>query len=64
LLLTRCNKTLWRRRLVGTILGVAILAVLANILGLTNVSHSTQRIIKGVVIIAAMLIEILRERKG
>jgi ribose/xylose/arabinose/galactoside ABC-type transport system permease subunit len=64
LLLTRCNKTFWRRPPVGTILGAAILAVLAKILGLTNVSHSAQQIIKGIVIIAAMLIEILRKRKG
>lgn len=47
----------------GTILGAAILAVLANILNLTGVSPFTQQIIKGAIIIAAVFLEILKERK-
>jgi ribose transport system permease protein len=47
----------------GTILGAAILAVLANILNLTGVSPFTQQIVKGAIIIAAVSLEILKERK-
>ena len=47
----------------GTILGAAILAVLANILNLAGVSPFTQQIIKGAIIIAAVFLEILKERK-
>jgi ribose transport system permease protein len=47
----------------GTIFGAAILAVLANILNLAAVSPFTQQIVKGAIIIAAVLIEIRKERK-
>jgi ribose transport system permease protein len=47
----------------GTILGAAILAVLANILNLAGVSPFTQQIIKGAIIIAAVFLEILKDRK-
>jgi ribose transport system permease protein len=47
----------------GTILGAAILAVLANILNLAGVTPFTQQIIKGAIIIAAVLVEILKQRK-
>lgn len=47
----------------GTILGAAILAVLANVLNLTGVAPFTQQIVKGAIIIGAVLVEILKERK-
>jgi ribose transport system permease protein len=47
----------------GTIFGAAILAVLANILNLAAVSPFTQQIVKGAIIILAVLIEIRKERK-
>jgi ribose transport system permease protein len=50
-------------RISGTILGAAIVAVLANILNLFGVSPFTQQIVKGAIIIAAVLFEIIRRRK-
>ena len=41
----------------GTILGAAIIAVLANILNLFGVSPFTQQIVKGAIIVAAVLFE-------
>jgi ribose transport system permease protein len=46
----------------GTILGAAILAVLANVLNLAGVTPFTQQILKGAIIIGAVLVEILKER--
>lgn len=47
----------------GTILGAAILAVLANILNLAGVTPFTQQIVKGAIIIAAVWVEILKKQK-
>lgn len=41
----------------GTIIGAAIIAVLANVLNLLGVSPFTQQIIKGLIIIVAVLLE-------
>ncbi|MGF1625324.1 MAG: ABC transporter permease [Alphaproteobacteria bacterium] len=49
---------------VGTILGAAIIAVLANILNLFGVSPFTQQIVKGAIIVAAVLFEMHRRRKS
>jgi ribose/xylose/arabinose/galactoside ABC-type transport system permease subunit len=49
-------------RISGTILGAAIVAVLANILNLFGVSPFTQQIVKGAIIVAAVLFEIIRRR--
>jgi ribose transport system permease protein len=49
-------------RVSGTILGAAIVAVLANILNLFGVSPFTQQIVKGAIIVAAVLFEIIRRR--
>jgi ribose/xylose/arabinose/galactoside ABC-type transport system permease subunit len=51
-------------RISGTILGAAILAVLANILNLFGVSPFTQQIVKGLIIIAAVLFEMLRRNQS
>jgi ribose transport system permease protein len=48
----------------GTMLGTAILAVLANVLNLAGVTPFTQQILKGAIIIGAVLVEILKEREG
>jgi ribose/xylose/arabinose/galactoside ABC-type transport system permease subunit len=48
---------------IGTLLGAAIIAVLANVLNLLGISPFTQQIIKGAIIIAAVLFEAYR-RKG
>jgi len=50
-------------RISGTILGAAIVAVLANILNLFGVSPFTQQIVKGAIIVTAVLFEIIRRRK-
>jgi ribose transport system permease protein len=47
----------------GTILGAAILAVLANILNLAGVTPFTQQIVKGAIIVVAVFVEILKQRK-
>jgi ribose/xylose/arabinose/galactoside ABC-type transport system permease subunit len=48
----------------GTILGAAIIAVLANILNLFGVSPFTQQIVKGAIIVAAVLFEMARRRRS
>lgn len=50
--------------IVGTIIGAAILAVLANIMNLVGVSPFTQQIVKGAIIVGAVLYEMLRRRRG
>jgi ribose/xylose/arabinose/galactoside ABC-type transport system permease subunit len=48
---------------VGTVIGAAIFAVLANILNLAGVSPFTQQIVKGGIIVAAVLFETRRRRR-
>jgi ribose/xylose/arabinose/galactoside ABC-type transport system permease subunit len=50
--------------IVGTVLGAAIIAVLANILNLFGVSPFTQQIVKGAIIVAAVLFEMTRRRRS
>jgi len=50
--------------IVGTVLGAAIIAVLANILNLFGVSPFTQQIVKGAIIVAAVLFETQRRRRS
>lgn len=50
--------------IVGTIIGAAILAVLANIMNLVGVSPFTQQIVKGAIIVGAILYEMLRKKRG
>ena len=47
----------------GTVIGAAILAVLANILNLYGISPFTQQVVKGSIIVLAVLIETLRTRR-
>jgi len=49
---------------VGTVIGAAIFAVLANILNLAGVSPFTQQIVKGAIIVAAVLFETQRRRRS
>jgi ribose transport system permease protein len=48
---------------VGTVIGAAIFAVLANILNLAGVSPFTQQIVKGAIIVAAVLFEMQRRKR-
>ena len=50
--------------IVGTVLGAAIIAVLANILNLFGVSPFTQQIVKGAIIVVAVLFETQRRRRS
>jgi len=50
--------------ILGTIFGAAIIAVLANILNLFGVSPFTQQIVKGAIIVAAVLFEMHRRRRN
>jgi len=47
----------------GTIVGAAILAVLANVLNLAGVTPFIQQIVKGAIIISAVLVDRLKERR-
>jgi ribose transport system permease protein len=50
-------------RLSGTIIGVLIYGVISNGLNLLTVPQGNQRIIKGIIIIVAVLLDVLRKRK-
>jgi ribose/xylose/arabinose/galactoside ABC-type transport system permease subunit len=50
--------------IVGTVVGAAIFAVLANILNLAGVSPFTQQIVKGAIIVVAVLFETQRRRRS
>lgn len=50
--------------IIGTVLGAAIFAVLANLLNLAGVSPFTQQIVKGAIIVAAALFAIYRRRRS
>lgn len=47
----------------GTVIGVLILAFLSNILNLLNVSPYSQMLLKGVIIIAAVIVSEVRKRR-
>lgn len=49
--------------IVGTVIGAAIIAVIANILNLLGISPFTQQIVKGAIIIAAVMFEVYRHRQ-
>jgi ribose/xylose/arabinose/galactoside ABC-type transport system permease subunit len=50
--------------IIGTVIGAAIIAVLANILNLFGVTPFTQQIVKGAIIVAAVLFEMQRRRRN
>jgi len=50
--------------IVGTILGALLMAVLANGIVLLNVSGFWERVIVGIVVLVAILVDLLRRRKG
>jgi ribose/xylose/arabinose/galactoside ABC-type transport system permease subunit len=50
--------------ILGTVVGAAIIAVLANILNLFGVTPFTQQIVKGAIIVAAVLFEIQRRQRS
>jgi ribose/xylose/arabinose/galactoside ABC-type transport system permease subunit len=49
---------------IGTVIGAAIIAVLANLLNLAGVSPFTQQIVKGAIIVAAVLFEMHRRHRN
>lgn len=49
--------------IVGTVIGAAIIAVIANILNLLGISPFTQQIVKGAIIIAAVMFEVYRRQQ-
>jgi ribose transport system permease protein len=48
---------------IGTVIGAAIIAVMANILNLLGISPFTQQIVKGAIIIAAVMFEVYCHRR-
>ncbi|MCY4404968.1 MAG: ABC transporter permease, partial [Rhodospirillaceae bacterium] len=51
-------------RMVGTLLGVIVIAVLANGLVLTGVDPDVQQVVRGVVILVAVLVNSWLARRG
>jgi len=51
-----------RGRIQGTIIGVLIVAVLTNGMTLLNVDYYWQQVVKGIVIVIAVLLDRLRSR--
>lgn len=49
---------------IGTVMGAAIIALMANILNLLGISPFTQQIVKGAIILAAVGFEVMRHRRG
>jgi len=49
---------------IGTVIGAAIIAVMANILNLLGISPFTQQIVKGAIILAAVGFEVMRHHRG
>jgi ribose transport system permease protein len=49
---------------IGTVIGAAIIALMANILNLLGISPFTQQIVKGAIILAAVGFEVMRHRRG
>ncbi|URK89416.1 ABC transporter permease (plasmid) [Rhizobium sp. RCAM05350] len=49
--------------IIGTVIGAAIIVVIANILNLLGISPFTQQIVKGAIIIAAVMFEVYRHRQ-
>jgi ribose transport system permease protein len=47
----------------GTVIGAAIIAILANVLNLLGISPFTQQVVKGTIIVLAVLAETLRTRR-
>ncbi|GHU08029.1 sugar ABC transporter permease [Betaproteobacteria bacterium] len=52
-----------RGHIVGTLIGALLLGVLNNALNMLEISPYTQRVVKGVVILIAVLIGVLRKKK-
>ena len=50
--------------IVGTMIGAAILAVLANIMNLIGITPFTQQMVKGAIIVGAVLYEMQRRRRS
>jgi len=48
----------------GTVVGAAIIALMANILNLLGITPFTQQIVKGAIILAAVGFEVMRHRKS
>ena len=51
-------------RIIGTLVGAFIIAVIRNGMNLMNVEPYTQKIVLGLVILAAVLLDMIRRRKG
>lgn len=53
-----------RGTVINCLVGVMILGVISNILNLINVSGYNQQVIKGIIIICAVMLESLKQKKG
>ncbi|MEZ4388912.1 MAG: hypothetical protein R3D98_15310 [Candidatus Krumholzibacteriia bacterium] len=51
-------------RVLGTLIGAFIIAVIQNGMNLTNVESYTQKVVLGLVILGAVLLDRVRARRG
>lgn len=52
-----------RGNVVNTIVGVMILSIISNLMNLMNISGYNQQVVKGLIIIAAVMLESLKSRQ-
>ena len=52
-----------RGNVVNTIIGVLILSIISNLMNLMNISGYNQQVVKGIIIIVAVMLESLKSRK-
>ncbi len=52
-----------RGNVINTIFGVLILSIISNLMNLMNISGYNQQVVKGVIIIIAVMLESLKTRK-
>lgn len=50
--------------LVGTVIGVLIIGVIANGMNLLNISQGSQRMVKGAIIVLAVVIDVIRRKRS
>lgn len=52
-----------RGNVINTIIGVLILSIISNLMNLMNISVYNQQVVKGFIIIVAVMLESLKSRK-
>lgn len=50
--------------LIGTVIGVLIIGVIANGMNLLNISQGSQHMVKGAIIVLAVVIDVIRRERS